>query len=72
VRVAAFCRLRGGEVVVSDRGRVAAAVQQELGGLALAAVGCAPQCVVEVCLGGWGLGEPSCWTENWPSTSTLP
>ena len=41
---------RGGEPVVSDPGRVGAAVEQQLGGVALAAVRGAPQRVVEVLL----------------------
>ena len=42
---------------MSDPGGVGTAVQKDLGGLALAAVSGAPECVVEVFLGGRGLGE---------------
>jgi hypothetical protein len=48
VGVTALGGLRSGEVVVSDPTGVGATVQQQLGGLALAAVRGAPQRVVEV------------------------
>src|SRR5690242_11958424 len=52
VSAGAFGGLGGGEVVMADPAGVAAAFQQQSGGFALAAVGGAPQRVVEV-VGRW-------------------